>query len=294
LAVGLFVAAGSARGEDAIARCIAATDKGLDLRKQGKLLEARKALASCAVTACGTEIKETCEKRIAEINAALPTVIFAAKDGSGNDLSRVTVWMDGAKLADSLEGQALTIDPGKHAFKFEAAGLPAVQKELVLRETEKGRREQVVLGSSPHTARAASTASLAASPSPDVGASSGAWSSQKTLALVAGGVGVAGIAVGSIFGLSAKKALEDQQAHCSTSSCGAANYQAAQSDHDSATSAALVSDIAFGLGAVGVVAGAVLWFTAPGGAATSQGTGWQIGPRVSAGGGGVSIAGRFQ
>jgi hypothetical protein len=50
-------------------------------------------------------------RRVDEINAAIPTVIFEAKDGAGGDLSAVRVTMDGEVLAERLEGTALSINP---------------------------------------------------------------------------------------------------------------------------------------------------------------------------------------
>src|ERR1700679_705690 len=73
--------------DDPIAQCIAASDRGLDLRKQGKLIEARRVLLSCAATACGPDISSVCQKRLADINATLPSIVFSPKDGAGNDVT---------------------------------------------------------------------------------------------------------------------------------------------------------------------------------------------------------------
>jgi len=67
LGIGLTTPAG-ARADDATAQCIASSERGLDLRKQEKLLEARKVLATCATTKCPDEIRTVCEQRITEIN----------------------------------------------------------------------------------------------------------------------------------------------------------------------------------------------------------------------------------
>ncbi len=126
-----------------IKKCIDASDEGLDLRKQGKLLDARRTLAVCADAACGAEIKDTCEKRIAAINAAIPTVAFQAMDGTGNDLTYVSVSMDGKPLLERLQGNAVSLDPGPHTFHFESEGMDPVDKTLVLVEGVKGRNELV-------------------------------------------------------------------------------------------------------------------------------------------------------
>ena len=83
---------------------------------------------------------------------------------------------------------------------------------------------------------------------------------QKVMALVAGGVGVAGIAVGSIFGLMAKSDNDDALKNCRTSTLCTPTGVSQTND---AKSAATVGTVGFIVGAVGLVGGAVLWFTAP-------------------------------
>jgi len=262
--------------------------QGARPQKQGKLLDARKALVACAAVACGAEIKETCEKRIADINSALPTIVFAPKDETGNDLAHVAVSIDGGLRSESLDGRSFTLDPGKHVFKFFREGHPPIDKEFVLRESEKGRREPVVFGALPlafPSARAAPLESSPPKPPPDSPGGDGpasSWSSQKSLAVVAGGVGVVGLAVGSVFGLKAKSDFSNQESTCSTSSCGDANQQTALGYHESATNAAVASNIAFGVGAAGLATAAVLWFLAPKKPqAAAAATAWRLEPVFS-------------
>ena len=128
------------------AACIAASEQALTLRTQGKLHDALKQLAVCSDQACPDEVKTECTRRIDAVDAAMPTLVLVAKDGAGNDLSAVKVTMDGVSLMESLDGRPLSLDPGEHAFRFETAGQPPVEKKLVLREGDKERHETVVLG----------------------------------------------------------------------------------------------------------------------------------------------------
>lgn len=83
---------------------------------------------------------------------------------------------------------------------------------------------------------------------------------QRTWAYVAGGVGIAGIAVGSFYGLRANSKNEDSIALCSTETlCGQAGYDLRQDALDAAT----YSTIAFGVGSAALVTGVVLLLTAP-------------------------------
>ncbi len=129
------------------AGCLAAAESSLALRSQHKLRDARAQLLICSAPSCPTDVRAECIRRVAEINTALPSVVFEAKDGDGNDLVEVTVTMDGQPLADRLDGPALVVDPGVHSFVFEASGQPAVRKQFVIREGDKDRRERITLGS---------------------------------------------------------------------------------------------------------------------------------------------------
>src|SRR6202012_3447720 len=122
--------------EDPTAQCIAASEQALDLRKHEKLLDARKVLANGATTRCPDEIRTTCEQRVTEINGVLPAIAFEVKDAAGNDQPNVAVAMDGVAMAP-LGGRPVSIDPGTHVFRFEAPGLPPIDKTIVVNEGER-------------------------------------------------------------------------------------------------------------------------------------------------------------
>jgi hypothetical protein len=79
------------------------------------------------------------------------------------------------------------------------------------------------------------------------------------LAVVAGGVGVAGLAVGGVFGFVAKGHNDDAAAHCAGSQCDATGISLL----DQARSAATVSTVGFVAGGALLAGGVVLWLTAP-------------------------------
>lgn len=116
-------------------------------------------------------------------------------------------------------------------------------------------------------------------------------SKQKIASFITLGVGVAGVVVGSAFGaqtyLQYHDALEN---HCqgSKTTCDPTAIKLGQSADTSAT----IADIAFGVGIAGLVGGAVLYFTAPGRAATSSNKTVQIFP-VGPGRVGTSVIVRF-
>jgi hypothetical protein len=127
-------------------QCIDANGQGQDLRRAGKLSDAREQLRACGNPRCPAIVRDDCTKRLDELESAQPTVLFAAKDGSGHDLGEVTVTEDGHPLAEKLDGTALRVDPGQHEFTFTAKDQPSVSQTFIIREGEKDRRELVQIG----------------------------------------------------------------------------------------------------------------------------------------------------
>jgi hypothetical protein len=258
------------------ASCIAASESSLSLRQQGKLHASLQQLAVCADASCPDEVKTECARRIDSIDAAMPTLIVAAKDGSGNDLSDVTVTMDGAPLLTTLDGRPVRIDPGEHVFVFTRAGQPPVEKHLVLQEGERDRREEVVIGpvAPPSVPGTDSTSPPVRTPS--------WWTTQRILAVAGGGLGLVGIGLGTSWGLYAISAQNQEKSHCSASSCP--NARQANEDYSTAREDATASTIAFAAGGALLAAGAVLFFTAHS---------VEVAPTVGTRGAGLTIAGGF-
>jgi hypothetical protein len=260
LAVGILMHESSARCADpTTADCLAASEASLEAGNQHHLRAARNQLLVCSASSCPTDIRKECLHRVDEINASIPTVIFQAKDGRGNDLLAVKVTMDGEVIAERLEGTALSIDPGAHTFVFEAVGQPPLTTQLVIQEGQKDQHESVTIG--PVAAPAAPPPSVGEPP----GSASPASSSEtggtrlgptKIAAIAAAGVGVVGIGVGTAFGLIAISKKNDADTVCP----GQCATQAGVDKWNDAKSAAQISDIAFVVGGVGLAAGAILWF----------------------------------
>jgi hypothetical protein len=253
--------------------CIAANETAQSLRDGGNLRAARARLLVCVAKACPGPVRDDCAERITELDKSTPTIVFEVKDARGEDRSAVAVEMDGAPLAPSLDGSALAVDPGEHVFRFSAPGLPSVEKRLVVREGEKARHERVALGE---------MGPRAVVP-PESKSSSG---TQRTIGLVAGGAGLAGLVVGSVLGWVAKSTYDDAvRNHCPSgpTSCDPTGVaQGATADHQ-----ATASTIAFLAGGALLAGGAVLYFTAP-----RDGT-IAIGPSAYAGGAGVGVRGAW-
>ena len=271
LACSLGLVSSRAFADDAA--CIAASEAALTLRQHGQLREALKQLAVCASTTCPGEVAAECSRRVEDVKAATPTLILAAKDGSGNDLYDVKVSMDGVPFATTLDGRPLSVDPGEHLFVFEEAGQAPVEKRLVLREGDHDRHEAVVVGPPPP-------------PVPNVPPPAQTptwWTTQRILALVGGGLGLFGVGLGTSWGLYAISSQNQEKSNCS-SAASCSNPRQASVDYSSARNNATASDVSFGAGAAFLAAGAVLWFTAPS---------VQVAPAVGSRGGGLVLGGSF-
>jgi hypothetical protein len=295
VAGGLLVLASSAAADPTKDDCIAANESAQDLRQAGKLQEARQKLTLCLAASCPRLLREDCAQRVSELDAAMPTVIFEAKDAGGNDVGAVHVTMDGHLFAIRLDGTAIPADPGEHRFEFEADGLSKTEKTLVLREGEKGRHERVVFDNL-HTEAAppASTRVSETSPHPRVsteGASS-RGSVQRAAGIAVGGAGVVGLVVGSVLGLMSKSTYD----HALSSECGAAAgfsaepktcTQAGYKDVQSAHGQATASTVGFIAGAALLGGGACLYFAAP------KGDDVTVGPTIGAGSVGLTVHARW-
>jgi TolB-like protein len=90
-----------------------------------------------------------------------------------------------------------------------------------------------------------------------------AGSSRKTWGYVIGAVGIAAIAGGAGAGISAKSAYDDEKA-----AAASGDLATFESSRDTAKSRALIADVLYGVGAIGLGVGAYLVFVGPSGTST--------------------------
>jgi hypothetical protein len=255
--------------------CLSANESSIKLGSEHKLRDARAQLLTCSASSCPTDIRNACTRRMGDVNAALPTIVFEVKDPSGNDLSAVAITMDGKPLADRLDGSALPMDPGAHDFTFDVAGQPTAKKRLVIYEGEKNRRERVVIGTAIATgavplatdASGTKAAIVVGSPAPadhaaNVTPSPSYWTGRRIGGVVATATGVVGVAAGGVIGLIAKGQYSTASGETGTSR---------QTDSAHAVTAGDVATVVVCVGGALAAAGLIIWLTAPS-AQTSVGT----------------------
>jgi hypothetical protein len=128
--------------------CIAAADQAQQARDDGKWRAARDGFVSCSRSECPKMVSASCTKWAREIDDGMPTVVLAAKDASGADLTDVRVTFDGAPLATALDGKPVDVDPGAHKFRFSRDGSQPVEQSVVVKAGEKLRSVSVVMRAS--------------------------------------------------------------------------------------------------------------------------------------------------
>lgn len=167
---------------------------------------------------------------------------------------------------EAVWGSPLPVDPGKHFIQATAPGKWPYAIEVQTPGPGKAITVEIPpLADTP----AASTPAVAmggpapgAPPAPLDSATSDSAGTRRTVAFVAGGVGLAGVVVGSIFGLSARSQwTEAQDKHCRTDVlCDAQGVELV----NNAKAAATASTAGFIVGGVALAAGVALFVTSLG------------------------------
>ena len=181
------------------------------------------------------------EGRLARVELQLPPA---------RELSQVEV--DGEPLPSSRWFLPLFLDPGEHAIAVSGKGKTPRVMAFVVPEGSAAQTVRVpALDALPK--EAATPLPRPPPPLPDPS------NARHNAGLVVGGVGIVGLAVGTIFGLRTLGQRDDIGAHCTGNACDARGIEL----RDSARASATVSNVAFAVGLVGVGVSAWLLLTSP-------------------------------
>lgn len=253
----VFIVPAAAFAADEVAACIKNSDTGQELRDQGKLIEARESLAVCARDVCPAQIRTACAEWLTGLGPRIPTMVIAAKDEAGHDVTDGTVMVDGKKVDGALAGKAFPLNPGPHAFRFERDGATPVDLQVVAREGEQRRLVPV-------TFKAAAPAGTGVgvgvgtgnggnhAPPPDK--PRGGGSGPPLVSWVLGGAGLVAVGVGAVLGITALGDRSDLKDRNCAPYCP-------QGDVDAIRTKFIIADITVGVGIVAVGAAVVLWLT---------------------------------
>ncbi len=179
------------------------------------------------------------------------------------DASRVQITRDGVFVGEGQWGTEIPTDPGAHTVAASAAGRQPWSASVVVAE---GKTTVVTVpdlaplpASAAPPARPEPVAADHADLSPPPSEPGHGLGAQRVLALVSAGLGVAGIGVGTAFGLVSMSQHSHASSLCPAQTCADSTGSAAW--HDAVVSGN-VATIGFIAGGVGLVGGAVLWLSA--------------------------------
>lgn len=244
--------------------------------KSGKTASAWATYLSAAVGYKSTQRPDWEAKARERANALAPRLSKLTLIAPSDAPTGMRITRDGVLVEKSELGSAIPIDPGAHVIQATAPGSAAFEKRV---EVAAGVSETVTVtmqsngisatsSSSPTAAEPATTSEEASSP-------------QRTWAVVVGGVGVAGLALGAIGGLVAIGENASSTKECPND--GPCASAAALRSNASARDWATVSTIAFAGGGALVALGVTLFLTAPSPHARTTGRAVIIAPTVGIG-----------
>lgn len=260
---------GTARAD--AASCTQAHASAQREQKAGRLKAASQQFMACGSDeTCPERVRNDCVERYAAVEKLVPTVILSLTDAEGKDVPSAQVYSNDTLLTSELDGRAIALEPGRHAFRFVLPSGEEVTTEVVVREGEKNRVVTAKLDAPAEDAAAATTPVSTTPPAPmearDRGLPAGFW--------IASGVGVAALASFTTFAVMGRRKHEDL-ADCSPD-CDASR----QDDYDSLKRNYLIADISLGAAAVSFGVATVLFLTSGGEERPAQ-TARVARPRVS-------------
>jgi len=202
--------------------------------------------------------------QLAKLKPIVPTLtlVLPASAPPGTTVTRNGVLLQGAAL-----GLALPVDPGEYAIvtHLPSGEERSIKLKLALSEAKRVALELPATAPGPAAAstpaespNAAPSAEKPAEGAPPTQASGSGRS--RAPAYVAGGIGVAGVVLGSVTGILVLGKASTVKNDCNGTTCSSATGVNAA---DSGKSLAWVSDIGFGVGIVGLTTAAILLLSQP-------------------------------
>jgi len=168
----------------------------------------------------------------------------------------VAITRNGEPVDPAMLDTPMPVDPGEHVVVAASPGKREWSTKVNVGPN--GQRASVTIPILPDEPIVLQQPQPSDKPIDASASTSSPGSTQRILAIGAGVVGVAGIVVGTIFGLNAGSKWDDAQKCEKDAMCPNAGTLS-----DDASSAATISTIGFVVGGLGLAGGAVLWLTAP-------------------------------
>lgn len=248
-----------------------------------------------------TKRAEEAERRAGLLEPKLAKILIEVPQdtrGSGVEVRR-----NGKLVEPAMFGLEVAIDPGKQVIDATAPGQQVWTTEVMIepkaavttiRIPSLVDMKPAVTEYVPPKQKLPTRVDPPSSPAPDKPAPSG-MGTQKTVGLIVGGVGLAGIVVGSVFGVNA--ITDGQKALEKCTQLDGTNWRCVSDDAvrsaESAQSAANIANIGLGIGAAALATGIVVFALAPKSTAGKTAQTWQIAPMIAPGWTSISVLGAF-
>ncbi len=227
--------------------CIAAFDNAQRARRAGQLGTARAELLTCSQQECPALVRADCAGVLRQVEAAQPTIVLKAADAKGNDLTDVTVELNGVKITSSLDGRAIPVDPGKLSLVFKRPPWDPVTVDVVVAEAEKSRIVRATLGPPlppPAPERHATTPEQGPKPK----RSTAGYVVPAGLAVLGAGA----LAFAGVTRLSLGEQADDLRGRCAP--------ECSQAERDRMSNDLVVANVTLGVGIGSLVLAAATWF----------------------------------
>jgi hypothetical protein len=258
-----LLAAGAVLSHDASAQspdkleCARSFEQGQRLRQAHQLRAAKAELLVC-VENCSSVLRQECLSWLGDVEAALPSLIIAARAADGSVLTSVHMLVDGVEVAGGLT-QPLELDPGDRDIVLDAPGLARLEQHVFLREGERYRRIDLTLATAPSAAPPPATAATAdatgpVSAPPQRGDGAPIVRPVPAIVYALGGLGVVAAAVGTYFQIAGMS----QQ-----SGLGTCKPSCPESQIDSARTSLWVGNVTLVVAVASLATAAVLYLTRP-------------------------------
>ena len=236
-------------------------------------------VADAAKAAGKTEREKSSRDRANALEAIAPRLTVVVPPSASGDHLEVSV--DGAALPSAKWSKPQPIDAGPHSVTASAPGKKPFASKVALQD---GKSVEVKIPELENEPVVAPPLAGGANGADDHAREAG--NGQRRTGLIVGGIGVVGLLVGG--GAGAFSAIKHGQAKDLCADYSQCPDPDGRSKWNAATDAGTVSTIAFVVGGMGVVAGALLYFTAP---KAAPATGWWVTPSVGIGSAGLVAGG---
>jgi hypothetical protein len=249
--VGSIFAASAVRADTEA--CARAYEEAQILRRDAKLIDARRAIIACAQDSCPSVLRKECAGWLTEVEEAIPTLSVTVHGADGCDRVDARVWIDGVETPRAANGLPVQVDPGSHALRASVDDRTTTQNVVVSAGdhtrvvTLTFAAADAVCGARAPLASTALAPSVLTTPLP---ASERPLHHPAPGTLVVAGIGLASAIVGSVFAVSAwnqKSTLDDCKGLC------------AERDVDAMRRTFLVADITGGVAILALGAAAALY-----------------------------------